>query len=146
MSDFSISLDNKEFVSEGDLVVSGSLEIGEFNEDFHASLSYWDRNSYLSQWKGALDRLLSGESCSAIVTTMYDPSTANFIFWWVMYLIGDNVHIQNHVLFLDGLERPFDEADLYSFIPEREIQNDEGEPISEWVVGVSEIKRCVDSL
>jgi hypothetical protein len=77
---------------------------------------------------------------------MYDPNTANFIFWWVMYLIGDDVHIQNHVLFLDELERSFDENDLYSFIPERETQNEEGESVSEWVVGLSSIEECVGSM
>ncbi len=111
----SISLGVKGFESEGDRVISGSLAIGGFSEDFYASLSYWHRDNYLYQWREGLGRLLSGKRHSAVVTTMYNPSNANFIFWWVMYLIGDNVHIQNHVLLLEELERPFDEADLYSF-------------------------------
>ena len=146
MSAFSISLDNEVFESEGDLMVSGSLKIGDFREDFHASLSYWNRDDYLSQWKDALNRLSQGERRSAIVTAMYDPKTANFIFWWVMYLNGDVVYIQNQVLFLEELERPFYESELYSFIPERETHTEEGEPISEWVIGISAIKECVDSM
>jgi hypothetical protein len=143
---FSISLDRKDLYSDGDLFALGSLKIGYFSEDFRSSLSYWDRNKYLSQWREALKRLLNGERCSALVTTMYDPKNANFIFWWVMYLIGDDVHMQNHVLFLDELERQFDESELYSFIPEREEQTEEGQPISEWVVKISAIKGFVDSL
>lgn len=146
MSVFSVSLGTEVFESEDDLVISGSLIIGDFKEDFHASLSYWDRNRYLSQWKEGLERLLRRENYSAVVTTMYDPSTANFIFWWVMYLIGNDVYIQNHVLFLDELDKPFDETDLYSFVPEREIQTEEGEPISEWSVSLSAIRDSLDSL
>lgn len=146
MSIFTISLGTEEFELEDDLVISGTLVIGDFTENFHASLSYWDRDSYLSQWTEGLKRLLRGENYSAVVTTMYDPSTANFIFWWVMYLIGDDVYIQNHVLFLDELDRPFDETDLYNFVPERETQTEEGEPISEWTVSLSAIKDSLGSL
>lgn len=146
MSDFAIGIDDKEMEVEGDVVVAGSMRIGEFTENFHASLSYWGRGEYISQWKEALNRLLRGEKNSAIVTSMYDPNTANFIFWWVMYLMEDVVFIQNHVLFLGDLERPFDEVDLYSFIPGRETQTEEGEPISEWAVGILAIKECVDTI
>lgn len=145
MCKFSISLDDMGLESAGDMLVSGSLDIGESNEKFEIPLSYWNKDKYISQWKFALSRLTNGEPCSAVVTTMYNPKTANFIFWWVMYLIDNNVHIQNHVLFLDELDQPFDEEDLYSFIPERETHTEEGEPISEWVVGVTAIERFMDS-
>lgn len=145
MTNFSIDLSKHEFKSEEDMVVTGLLKIGEFAEEFQASLSYWDRRKYLIQWKEALERLFKGENSSAFVTNMYDPSTANFIFWWVMYLIGDNVHIQNHVLFLDELEGKFDETELYKFIPERETVTEEGEPISEWVVKLSDIREYLNS-
>ena len=146
MNDFLINLDSEVFESDGDLVVSGALKIGEVNESFHASLSYWDKGRYLSQWKYALKRLLNGEQRSAVVTTMYDPSKANFIFWWVMYLVGDSVYVQNHVLFLDELDRAFDETDLYGFIPERETRSEDGEMISEWMVALSAIKKCYELL
>ncbi|OOF01017.1 hypothetical protein BZG79_15505 [Salinivibrio sp. MA427] len=146
MTSFSIILSKEKFEYEGEWVASGSLKVGSLTEDFHASLSYWDREKYLSQWKEALNRLLRGESRSAIVTTMYDPQTANFILWWVMYLIGGNVYVQNHVLFLDELTRPFDEQNLYSFIPDREEYTEEGELISEWVIKITDIKRCISFL
>lgn len=146
MNRFSIDLDNNEFKFEGDTVVPGLLKINNFSEKFHASLSYWDRDRYLLQWKEALDRIKYGEKNSAVITTMYDPSTANFIFWWVLYLLGNKVYIQNHVLFLEELKCPFNEADLYSFIPERETKTEEGESISEWVVEIEDIQECADSL
>ena len=144
MINFAIELGQDKFESEGEIVLSGSLTIGDFNECFQAPLSYWDRGNYLSQWRESLSQLLNGESNSAFVTAMYDPNTANFIFWWVMYLIGENVHIQNHVLFLDELKQPFDEHDIYKFIPARETHTEEGEPISEWVVNLRDIERCFD--
>ncbi len=33
-----------------------------------------------------------------------------------------------------------------ALIPVRENQTEEGEPIFEWVVSISAIKRCIDSL
>ena len=146
MMNFFIGFSGDEFQSEGDLVASGVLKIGDFTESLQISLSYWNREQYLDQWREALERLLKGGSSSAIVTTMYDSNTANFIFWWVMYLIGDSVHIQNHVLFLDELEQPFDEFNLYRFIPKRETHTEEGEPISEWVIKVTDLQACFDSL
>lgn len=146
METLSIRLDEKVLESEGDLVNQGFFKIGDFEESFQASLSYWNRNRYVSQWREALNRLLDGKKSSAIITTMHDPNTANFIFWWVMYLVGDDVYIQNHVLFLDELERPIDENNLYRFIPERETQTEEGEKISEWVIGISAVKEFADSI
>ena len=100
----------------------------------------------MSQWKEGIERLLRREKNSAIVTTMYNPGTANFMLWWVMYLIEDDVFIQNHMLLLCELERPFDETDLYSFVPKRKIQTEEGVPISEWSVSLSAIRDSLSSL
>jgi hypothetical protein len=146
MDAFSISIGDKEIETEGDVVVAGSIRIGEFEDNFHASLSYWNRGDYISQWRDALNRLLRGETHSAVVTSMHDPLAANFIFWWVMYLVGDIVYIQNHVLFLSGLEKQFDEADMYSFVPERETQTEEGESISEWEVGILSIREFAETI
>ncbi|PKG37019.1 hypothetical protein [Psychromonas sp. Urea-02u-13] len=144
MSKFDILLDDSIFESEGEQVVLGSINIGDFQEKFYASLSYWDRNQYLSQWKLALERVLNGEPCSALVTTMYDPSKANFIFWWVLYVLEDEIYIQNHTLFLDEVDSPFNEFDLYSSIPDRKTQTEEGESISEWKVKMSAVKEFYD--
>jgi hypothetical protein len=145
MSAFSIDIESNKIEVSDDLVLPGSIRIGELKEGFHASLSYWSRADYISQWKVALDRLLRGEKRSALITSMYDPQTANFVFWWVMYLIEDLVHIQNHVLFLSDLNEPFDEDDIYASIPERETRTEEGESISEWTVELSAIRDFCDA-
>jgi hypothetical protein len=139
MGNFFIKLSENIFESEGDSVSLGSLKIGSFEEEFYASQSYWNRKQYISQWQEALERLLKGKDKTAIITSIYDPKTANFLFWWVIYLIGNNVHVQNHVLFLEDLDERFDENEPYKFIPEREIQTEEGEQISEWIIDIEDI-------
>lgn len=145
MNGFSITLSECSFDLDGDTFALGSLSIGAFQEDFHASLSYWDRDKYLAQWRNGLNRLVNGEIRSAIVTSMYDPRFANYIFWWPLYAIGDNIHVQNHGLFLDDLDESFDEADLYRFVRERETESEDGQSISEWTVKLSDIENFLRS-
>jgi hypothetical protein len=71
---------------------------------------------------------------------MFDPSIANFIFWWTLYLDENTVHIQNQILFLNLLDKPFLELNPYEFIRTRETVTDEGDKISEWDVDVDDIK------
>ena len=142
---FSIILNGSTFETVGDMVALGTISLGAFREDFHASLSYWDRGSYLAQWRDGLSRLVKGETRSAVVTSMYAPRFANFIVWWPMYLVGDRVHVQNQILFLAELGEPFAEADPYRFIADRETQNTDGERISEWPVNLSDIEAFLES-
>jgi hypothetical protein len=140
MTIFSITLSEDRFESCGDMAALGSLQIGDFVENFHAPLSYWDRKKYLSQWCEALERLIDGESHSALVTSMYDPRTANFIRWWPLYRIGDSVHFQEHALLMDDLEQPFDETDIYKSVPRHETTSEDDGRISEWVAKLSDIE------
>ncbi|MDA4848908.1 hypothetical protein [Hoeflea poritis] len=146
MSTLSINLSNKSHVLGGIIVSDGSIRIGEFEEKFQTSLSYWNRERYFCQWKEALTRLIDGEKCSAIITNMYDPSIANFIIWWPIYAIGEKVHFQNQVLLLAELEKTFDESDPYKSIPKRETISEDGEKISEWIIGISEVEPCLGLL
>lgn len=142
----SIELSNEVIPFEGEQVLHGELRIDCFNEHFNAPISYWDRNKYLSQWKQGLNLILDGHSKSAFIATMYDPKTADFIFWWVMYRVGSNVYLQNHILFMDGLNEPFDENHFSKFVPERETVTEDGDAISEWKVSVEDIRGALDRL
>jgi hypothetical protein len=139
-----IKLSDDELVYEGDRVLSGVLEIGDFKENFYASVSYWDKSKYSKQWKTACERLLDGNLKSALVTNIYNPSTANFLFWWVLYLSGNNVYIQNHILFLNELDKPFDEGKLYDFVPDRETETEDGESVSEWKIDIHEVSALLE--
>ncbi|MGF1751124.1 hypothetical protein [Vibrio cionasavignyae] len=141
-----LNLGAQKIEPDGEQVLDGQLIIGDFSEGFHASTSYWDRKKYLSQWVKGLEVILKGGNKSAFITTMYDPTTANFIFWWVMYLVGNDVYIQNHVLFMDELGEPFNESDFVKFVPERETFTEYGEPISEWKVSIDDIRRALETI
>lgn len=93
----------------------------------------------MKQWQEGLDRLLQGESKSAIVAEMYQPELANYINWWVFYQVNSVVYIQNKLLFIENLGCDFLESDLYAYIPERETETDEGDHISEWAVELHDI-------
>ncbi len=62
MKNFLITLGAEEFESEGDSVLLGSLELNNSIENFQSSLSYWQREDYIFQWKEALDRISRGEN------------------------------------------------------------------------------------
>lgn len=143
MNTFDLELSSEVIVSEGEQVLLGKLSIDSFTEEFHSSISYWDRDKYLSQWKEGLNNIVYGNSKSAIITTMYDPITANFIFCWVMYLVGNDVFIQNHVLFMEDLKEPFDERKFAMYVPDRETVNEDGDAISEWRVSVEDIREAL---
>ncbi len=140
MTVFWITLSEDRFESHGDYVALGNLKIGDFKEDFHASLSHWNQGRYRSQWQEALERLVKGEERSALVTSMYDPETANFITWWPLYRDGDSVRVQNQVLLLDDLADSFDELNPYRSVGQRETRTEEGDPISEWTVNLPDIE------
>jgi len=135
---FSIQFVQEKVLIENDLVNVGQIVIGNFKETFHSSLSYWTTENYLEQWMNGILRITKGYRRSCLVTSMSDPKTANFIFWWVLYRINDLVHIQNHVLFTDEIYGNFAETKIYDYIPER-LTYEEGQRISEWTTDISSI-------
>lgn len=124
--------------SNGEKAKNARISIGSFNEVFSVPLSYWTEKEYEQQWIAGLDRIVL-ESTSCFVTGMRDPENANFIFIWSMYREGEMVYFQNNILFLDELGEPFDESNIYRYIPSRETINDEGEKISEWSLQLTEM-------
>ncbi len=145
MNEFAINLTGKFKVADDEKMAIGKILIGEFYENFHASLSYWDSDKYEFQWKQALTRIIEGASTTALITSMYDPQLANFIFWWVLYRDGEDIYIQNHVLFMDDIDGSFEEGCVYDYIPQREIVNEDGDRISEWVTELKAIKSFLNS-
>jgi len=56
-----------------------------------------------------------------------------------MYRLGDTVHFQNHILFLNELQTPFDPNDPFRFVPERLVINSDSEKISEWSTSIEDL-------
>lgn len=137
---FSIGFLEKDLQNIQSEYALGEISLDDFHEIFRSSLSYWSINEYLLQWREGLQRICDGQHKSCLVASMFNPISANFIFLWTLYLDGDIVHVQNHLLFLDGLESPFLESDPYASVRNRETINDEGEKISEWDVDTNKIR------
>jgi hypothetical protein len=144
MSEFSIELTHQESIVANEPVVSGRIKIGVFEEAFCCPITYWDGQRYVRQWRAALRRLIDGESKSALVTSVRDPKVANFLFWWVAFLDGNEIVIQNHVLFLEELTVPFDVNNLYAYVPEMAPVEPGEPPPSEWRTNVREIEKFLN--
>lgn len=146
MSRFSIQFLPNAEEAAGSATRIGEIHIGEFKERFESSIEFWTAARYESQWAEALSRLGPEKAKSCLITSITDPATANFVFWWPMYLVGDNVHFQNHVLFTSEVRGTFDPNDPYFHVPERRVTNEDGERISEWVVPFGDVARAKSSL
>lgn len=118
----------------------GLITIGSYVERFVAAIEYWDVIQYRRHWQEAITRIIQGSVTSTLITSMYDPAVANFIYWWPMYRLGHTVQFQNHILFLNELETPFDSNDPFRFVPERMIINSEGDKISEWSASIADLE------
>lgn len=134
MNKFILNIDENITQVEGEDSLSGYIQIDDFYENCFYPVSYWSRDDYLLQWRHAIDTILLGGKKAAFIVSMRDPESANFIFWWVMYVVGDVIYLQNHVLFLEEISERFTVESMYLHIQDREIANEDGEKISEWVI------------
>ncbi|MFZ0952440.1 MAG: hypothetical protein WAN17_09250 [Candidatus Sulfotelmatobacter sp.] len=118
----------------------GVLVLGDAKERFTASLYEWSKEDYQRQWRHAVEVLLRGKDKAALITEYLGPGIATHLEWWPMYVVGEKVFLQNHLLFYDQLPRPFSVKNALSFLRDRHTTNQEGETISEWSVGLSEVE------
>lgn len=117
----------------------GRIQLGDFEEAFEISFEYWSPEEYEQQWLNALHRLLTEGGMSALITSVTDPESANFLWWWPAYRDDEVVVFQNAVLLLDDLRESFELSRYEEFIPPREQRTEDGEPISEWHVSTSDV-------
>lgn len=125
----------------GTRVCRGTIQIDAFEEAFESGIGYWTMDDYRTQWIDGIRRVVIEGANSCLVTSITDPISANFIFWWPLYVDGTQVRFQNHVLFLSECETPFDENVPYLSLPSRVSTSDDGRSISEWTLPVSDLAR-----
>lgn len=127
---FDIELTTKiPALEEGESLVYGRIQIGDFVEDFVANLAEWSPAHYELQWREAAERLANGETKSAFVVS-FTPEDC--VVWWPCYRIGETVFIQNHFLFYKR-HPSFSIEHMYEHVKDRETLSDDGvTPISEW--------------
>ena len=126
----------KEF---GERTMLGELTLGDHKEKFNSPLTYWSADDYRNHWIKAAERVVSGCD-AAFFVSVYDPLIANFLEWWPMYPEGQIVYAQNHLLFLDQLNGPFDISDPWRHIGSRNTESEDGEKISEWQLSMKDIE------
>jgi hypothetical protein len=136
---FEILLEKEIVEHFGVQALPGLIRLGEVEESFFSPVSFWGREEYLKSWHSALCRGLAKKQHSVLLTSMLDPKSSNFLMVWVLYFVGESVHIQNNVVFLDDVVSGFDVNDVNSYVGEREVVNEDGDRISEWVVPLSEV-------
>jgi hypothetical protein len=127
-------------IDPGPMESVGEITIGQFREDFIASLTYWDELEYMRQWNDGIERLCSGQhESSALIQSLEDPATSHHIFWWVLYKVDSVIAFQNQMLILADLSCPFSPDDPYIHIRPRHVANDDGLKISEWTLPFVEL-------
>ncbi|MGB7282332.1 MAG: hypothetical protein WBE13_08735 [Candidatus Acidiferrum sp.] len=124
----------------------GVLILGEAKEYFGSSLYEWTKKEYETQWRNSIKTLLHGNDRAALITEYVGPQDATHLEWWPLYVVADEVFIQNHLLFYDQLTEPFSTQNPFSFLPDRRTMNEEGEKISEWAVALPEVEEFARGL
>ncbi|MET7714369.1 hypothetical protein [Streptomyces sp. NPDC005407] len=124
----------------------GRITVGEFAETFRMDLSFWSVSDYRRSWKRALQVLADDETAiSCLISSITDPGNSNFVFCWPLYRSGEDVYVQNSVVFLDELEGGFDPEEPWHFVGPRCTIDDEGNRISEWSTGMTERRLFLES-
>lgn len=123
----------------------GEIKINSYSERFQSSLSYWNKENYVEQWKDAVQRIFDGNNRSCLVTSMFEPNISSYIHLWLLYTERDIVHIQNQILFLKELNEPFNESCIYGYISDREIIDEDGHKISEWDIHINDLKEFLNN-
>lgn len=145
---FQISFVDRESpgrIANAELVQPGRLVVGDFEEGFEASISFWSVRDYERSWLVSLERILERASTSCLITSIYDPANANFLVWWPLYRQGAVVYVQNQILFLHDIRGQFDLTNPYGHILKRQVVNKDGSPISEWTTSIQDIQQWVSA-
>lgn len=124
----------------------GLLTIGDFREEFAASLYEWNKEDYESQWRDAIRTLLRGRNRAALIVSYTNPKVSSHLVWWPMYVVGETVFFQNHLLLFDQLTAPYSIENPYLSLRDRKTINEDGVCISEWSFELSEIENFGQSL
>jgi hypothetical protein len=137
---FAIEFIDKPQLIYGEPARLGRITLNEFSEKFIAPLVFWNEDDYQRQWIEAAKRIVNGRSLSCFVAAMRESPDDGAIFLWPAYRRGDVVYIQHKLLLPELVKGSFDTTNLYAQVDERRTLSEEGEPISEWQVSVSNIE------
>jgi hypothetical protein len=127
--------------SDGLVEASGRIVIGDFTETFRVPLGFWNESDYRRSWRRAFEVLNANPySTSCLMTAMTDPDNSNFLTCWPMYREGEEVYIQNALIFLDEIEEAFDPAVPWASVGPRNSIDEDGNKISEWITSMDSLR------
>jgi hypothetical protein len=141
---FAIELQSRPEAGEandGSAEASGKIIIGDFTEAFSIPLGFWGVSDYRHSWQQAFE-VLNGNlhSTSCLMTSMTDPRQSNFLVCWPMYREGEDVYIQNAIIFLDEIEQAFDPAAPWGSVGPRRGIDEDGNRVSEWITSMDSLR------
>ena len=126
-----------ELQDEGWTGLWGRVTLGEYEESFVASLSLWSREDYEQQWKDAAERLIAGAPSTAFFTSAFQ-------FWWCMWRSAATVRVHEELLTPERLAVLGPAPDLtcapYELLGDYRSLSGEGQAISEWRLGLSDVE------
>lgn len=124
----------------------GRIRVGGFTETFPMDLSFWTVDEYCRSWDGSLRKLDEiDNSTSCLIASITDPETSNFISCWPMYREGEEVYVQNSIIFLDELDEQFNPQEPWRYVEPRSSVDEDGNRISEWLTSTSQVRRFRES-
>ncbi len=127
--------------NDGSGEASGRIIIGDFTETFRVPLGFWDESDYRRSWRQAFEVLSANPySTSCLMTSMTDPRNSNFLVSWPMYREGEDVYIQNAIIFLDEIAGAFDPAAPWVYVGPRLGIDEDGNKISEWITSMDSLR------
>lgn len=139
MSKFNIRFIPNEDVDTRADCCYGELCIESLRERFVVDITFWERADYEKQWLRAALNIVDGDK-SALIVSVTNPATSNFVRWWAMYRDQDTIYFQEQIRFLAELSDAFDPYAVEKFVLPRETVSEDGEAISEWSTTVSTVR------
>lgn len=142
MLNFDIAF-TRESVDGDPSVAMGLIQFGTHQESFQSVTGFWSVDAYRASWIAALRRLADGAEVSCLLTSVPDPSKAEFFIAWPLYRSGDDIYVQNELIFTDELDREFNPNAPWEFVGARVTVDEDGNHISEWRVSRTDIEEFV---
>ncbi|EOU3146989.1 hypothetical protein AB8884_09240 [Yersinia enterocolitica] len=142
---FGIFQKGQPICENDEMVLPTSIIIDEFTEPLYIPLSYWSFENYQKSWLSSIEEGLQNKKHSALAVSMYEPDYTNFIFIWVLYYSGNEVFVQNNILFLDECSG-FTPESINDFIEPRTTYNEDEMKISEWSTDLKSVIDFYNSL
>src|SRR5215469_6718217 len=124
-------LDELVFYDKQTPMATREIVLGEFQENFVASLYQWNKADCEAPWRDAINAILKG-SKSPLAVWYVAPEFPTILKGGRCTEMETSFTSKNHWLFYNQLTHLFSQGNMLSFVRDRKTINDDGERISEW--------------